>query len=82
MDAETKGERAKQILENEVYQGAVEDAKRGLKDKWGMEPSAEARENLWHRLQAIDTVTEQLKIYHGTGAVERMKRERKGKTDG
>ena len=82
MDAETKGERAKQILENEVYQGAVQDAKQGLKDKWAMELKPEAREALWHKLQAIDAVTNQLVVIRDRGTVERTTRERKAKSDG
>ena len=82
MDAETKGERAKQILENEVYQGAVEGAKQGIKDRWSRESNPDERENLWHRLQAIDAVTNELVKIRDRGTVERTTRERKGKTDG
>lgn len=77
MDAETKGERARQILENEVYQDAVLSAKQRIKDEWGSEPGAEARERLWHKLKAIDALTTELTIIQGNGAVERDRRARK-----
>lgn len=80
MDAETRGERAKVVLENEVYQEAVRDAKQRIKEQWTNEPGAEARERLWHKFKAIDAVTTELAIIRDSGIVERTTRERKEKT--
>lgn len=77
MNAETKGERARQILENEVYQEAVQGARQRLKDQWSNESSGEARERLWLKLKAIDAVTNELAIIRDRGIVERNKNERK-----
>lgn len=76
MDVETKGERAAQVLDNEVFAEAVAGAKQRIKNEWSREASGEARERLWHKLQAIDAVTLELTIIRDRGIVERKQRER------
>lgn len=71
MDAQTKGERAAQILENEVYQEAVAGAKQRIKDEWAAASDPAKRDTLWHKLQAIEAVNRELEVIRGNGVVER-----------
>lgn len=80
MDAETKGERAAEILASDVYQEAVKSAKQRLKDSWGSEVTPGGREALWHKLQAVDAMTRELAIIRDRGIVERTAREKKEPT--
>jgi hypothetical protein len=80
VDAETKGDRAAQILETEVYQEAVMGAKQRITMEWAQAEDPALREDLWHKLQAIDGVTTELKIIRDRGIVARQKRE-KGDVD-
>ena len=75
MDAETKGERAGQILENEVYLEAIEGAKQSIKDEWVRAQGTTEREALWHQYRAIEGVTKQLRIIRDRGILERRQRE-------
>ena len=75
MDVEQKGERAAQILENEVFVEAVSGAKRRIRDSWTIAKSAPEREALWHQYQAIDAVTKELAIIRDRGIVERKRKE-------
>lgn len=77
MDPETKGERARQILENEVYQEATQNAKKRIKDEWAMTEDADERERLWHTHRAINAVTRELKALEGAGVKSRHDRERR-----
>lgn len=76
LDAEQKGERAAQILENEVYLEAVTGAKQRIKDGWTKASSAVEREALWHQFQAIQAVTTELLIIRDRGIMERKKNEK------
>jgi hypothetical protein len=80
VDAETKGDRAAQILETEVYQEAILGAKQRITSAWAQADDPTEREDLWHKLQAIDGVTTELKIIRDRGIVARQKRE-KGDVD-
>jgi hypothetical protein len=73
MDAQTKGERAADILANEIYQEAVSAAKQHLKDVWAMTAEPGERDALWHRQKAIDEVTQALVIIRNNGIMERHK---------
>jgi hypothetical protein len=76
VDPQTKGERAAQILENEVYQEAVAAAKQHLKDVWAMTGEADERDALWHRHKAIDEVTQALLIIRNNGIMDRKRHEK------
>jgi hypothetical protein len=76
VDPQTKGERAAQILENEVYQEAVAAAKQRLKDVWAMTGEADERDALWHRHKAIDEVTQALLIIRNNGIMDRKRHEK------
>lgn len=80
LDPETKGERAAQILDNEVYSEAVKSARHRIQDDWAGQTNAESRERLWHTLQAIEAVTRELAILRDNGIVARKKREKEGTT--
>lgn len=77
MDAEAKADRAKDILESDVFQEAVERAKQKLKDQWAMERNADNREALWQQYNASEAVTIELSIIRDNGIVERSNREKK-----
>jgi hypothetical protein len=75
MDSETKGERARQILENEVYQEAQRNALQRAKDEWAGSTDPVAREQLWYRVQAINAVTRELEAIKGGGVKLRHDRD-------
>jgi hypothetical protein len=75
MNVETKGERAKEILENEVYKEAVNDATQRIKNEWAATADSHKRDALWHKLQAIEAVSMELRIIRDRGIVERHKNE-------
>jgi hypothetical protein len=75
MDPVTKGARAKDILENEVYQEAVKGATQSIKDRWAAMADPREREALWHKLQAIEAVSTELRIIRDRGIVEHRKNE-------
>ena len=81
MDAQTRGERAARILEDEVYGDAVNGAKHRIKDKWGATDDPAQRDALWHQLQAIEAVTRELKIIRDNGIVERRKHEKESERE-
>lgn len=74
LDAEQKGDRAAEILENEVYNEAVDEARKKIKDDWTKAKAPQERENLWHQYQAIDAVTVALRILRERGIMERDKK--------
>ena len=76
LDAEPRGERAAQILANEVYQQAVKAAAERFKDEWGRTEDPERRDSLWHQLKAVEAVTRELTIIRDNGIVARDKREK------
>ena len=75
IDVVTKGERAQQIIDNDVYKEAVAGATKRIKDQWAAATNADDRESLWHKLQAIEAVTTELKIIRDCGIVESRKNE-------
>jgi hypothetical protein len=81
MDAETKGDRAAQILETEVYQEAIVGAKARIADEWAQAEDPEKRDDLWHKLKAIDAVTTELKIIRDRGIKARNERDKKEKVE-
>jgi hypothetical protein len=75
VNVETKGERAREILENEVYKEAVNGASQRMKDEWAATADPLKRDALWHKLQAIEAVSMELRIIRDRGIVERHKNE-------
>lgn len=76
MDPESRGERAAQILDSEVYREAVSGARQQIKDDWTKAKASAEREALWHEFQAVERVTRALKIIRDRGIIERNKREK------
>lgn len=76
MDPETRGERAAQILENEIYQDAVKGATQRIKNAWADTDDPIKRDEFWHQLKAIEAVTRELTIIRDNGIVIRNKREK------
>lgn len=82
LSAEQKAERARQILDNEVFQEAMERAKTKIMDRWTQATSEKEREGLWHRYHALDAVRVALNAIEGDGQMARHKRERQEKRSG
>lgn len=76
MDVEAKGERAEEILKSDVYQDAARGAEQRIKDRWAITASATEREQLWHKLQAIRALDNELVIIRDRGVMERKHREK------
>jgi predicted NAD-dependent protein-ADP-ribosyltransferase YbiA (DUF1768 family) len=76
VDPVTKGERASNILDSEVYIEAVEGARGQIKHEWTQAKGQIEREALWHKYQAIDAVTTALRILRDRGIQERKKQEK------
>ncbi|MEN9885683.1 MAG: hypothetical protein RL758_261 [Pseudomonadota bacterium] len=82
-----EGNRAKEVLDNEAYQGAFELLKQELRERWESSPArdAEGREKLWlmtsllNKLQVmLQTTLEtgqlaELDLKHRRTVLERMK---------
>ncbi len=79
MDAETQAERAAEILNSEIFRNAELRARQRLMTQWASEPSAPAREAIWHKLQAIDAMRRELEAIRGDGVKARFDRERANK---
>lgn len=75
MDAEQKGDHAAQILESEVYKEAQAGARERLKQAWTNAQSANEREALWHKYQAVEELNRQLVIIRDRGIMERKRKE-------
>lgn len=71
MDVLAKGDRAKAILEDEVFTEAVERATQRIKNEWARSPTQQEREALWQRLQAIKAVPEALRILRDDAVMQR-----------
>jgi hypothetical protein len=76
VDADQKGEKAARILDDEVYQEAVQDAVRQITDEWTKASSTTERDALWFEQKAIGRVTKALRIIRDRGIKERKDKER------
>ena len=77
MDPITKGNRARDILESEVFKEAVSNARQTLKDRWTTTTAAAQRESLWHQFQALDAVEHELVLLRDRGTFERHQQEKR-----
>lgn len=77
MDVEAKGERARRILEDEVFQEAEERAIEKIKDEWASTPTTDGREALWRKLQAVKAMREALEVLKTDGIMHRDRREKR-----
>lgn len=75
MNDRERAERAERMLNDAVFVGARADAEASLVDEWKMCQDADERQALWHRIQALDGVARQLRIYVERAALQ----ERQGK---
>jgi hypothetical protein len=75
-DAIAKGDKAAQVLDNEVYLEAVKMARDQIKQDWTVSKNQADREALWHKYQAIEVVTTALRILRDRGIQERKKVEK------
>ena len=48
-----KGDLARQILENEIFQNAFEDLEQAIFDEWKTSDDVDVRESLWLMLQIV-----------------------------
>lgn len=58
-----RGERAKQLLDNRVFNEAVMDCRQALMEQWATESKSDKRETLFHQVQALDDVYGTLEAY-------------------
>ena len=82
MSIESKGRKAREILESEVYLEAESRARQSLKDLWEHSKTAQDRESLWHQLQAIGATRRALSAIAGDGDVVIHQRQRQEKLNG
>ena len=64
---------AQDILDSKVFKKAVEGAQQRIKDEWAREASQQTREALWHRLQATESLTRELRAIAGSELVAQRK---------
>lgn len=76
MDDAYKGQRAQIILDDEVYQEALENARQRIYREWQTEPSAGSRERLWFQQHALEALTAELKVLVNRGTEARRRKER------
>tara|TARA_Y100001963_G_C6574228_1_gene350360 strand:- start:324 stop:572 length:249 start_codon:yes stop_codon:yes gene_type:complete len=48
-----RGDLARQILENEIFQNAFEDLEQAIFDEWKVSDDVDVRESLWLMLQIV-----------------------------
>lgn len=48
-----RGDLARQILENEIFQNAFEDLEQAIFDEWKISDDVDVRESLWLMLQIV-----------------------------
>ena len=48
-----RGDLARQILENEIFQNACEDLEQAIFDEWKISDDVDVRESLWIMLQIV-----------------------------
>lgn len=82
MPGESKGRKAREILESEVFIEAREIAAQYIKDEWAHESSAARRESLWHQIQGVNPLVRALKKIAGDGDVAAFERKRQEKLNG
>lgn len=75
MDDAYKGQRAKIILDDEVYQEAQTDEIARIFTEWLREPSEKARNLLWLEARALNRHKEALQRIVDQGAKARRKKE-------
>lgn len=70
-----RGQRARQILEDPVFQEAVAHAKGRMHRAWEDSPStaAEAREDAYRQVKALDLVLQSLRTFANEGTVSERK---------
>lgn len=63
--------KAAEILDEEVYKTAIQNAKSRMKDEWATASSPQQREALWHQYQAVEGVSRELRIIRDKGKANR-----------
>lgn len=71
MNPLAKGHRAGEILDDPVFQEAVEAAKARVYKAWVKSSSPAEREDLWRQHRMIDALPRELRSIRGDGAVAR-----------
>ena len=68
------GNRAKEVLENEVFQWAITEIKREVTEQWQTSPArdVDGREKLWMMLQLANKLELILKTTQETGKLSEM----------
>lgn len=79
MNAETKGRKAQEILDDPVFLEAQASAEQQIKDEWAAESSQARRESLWHQLQGGSPLVRALRTIAGRGQMAIHERQREEK---
>lgn len=58
-----RGERAKKLIFDRVFEEAVKDCRQGLMEQWSIERNQDKREDFYHQIQALDNIVETLEAY-------------------
>ena len=64
---------AKEILESKAFKKAVENTEKRMFDDWRRGESTAHREALWHKAQATEALTRELRILADDPAARRKK---------
>lgn len=60
MDSVQQGQKALNLLNDEIFQKAIQDLSKELMKKWEMSRNTEERENVWYDVKAIERVSNKL----------------------
>ena len=75
MSDETKGRRAKEILEDEVFLEAEAMAEATAVKQWKTEMDQSKRDALWHQIQALQATRVALEVLVGRGTIAAHQKE-------
>ncbi len=75
-----RGEKARQVLEDPLVRGALDDIKQSIIQQWSKCPvkDTDLKERLWGLFNAADKFEEILKTHIETGKMARIQVEQKG----
>lgn len=76
MDEYTKGERAKALLESEVFLECSENARLRIQEEWTNAKEPETREALWHQYNSLDAIPRELRVMRDAAVVSRKRKKR------
>lgn len=76
MDEHTKGERAREILDSEVFLESSENARLRIQEEWTNAKKPETREALWHQYNSLDAIPRELRVMRDAAQLGRKRKKR------